>query len=208
MTPIEKYQVGLAEHGMPRQLATEDQEKFRIDFLPAEKRTIQKDGVHFAGLTYYSDKLVNFTREDRRGKSPEQVIRFDPFDIRRIWILDSDEKSYYRIASTTLYQEPINLTEWKMSRTNLAQRGMGDPSARVVLDQYKRSQAIVENAFLSTKKARRETEIVRRNREIANRFSMSRTDETKLIQATDDEEYQPPERDQHDKIRTSFSRKG
>ncbi len=207
MTPLEKWQHGVEEYGMPRQLDLEDQQKFRLDFLPAEDRTIQKDGVHFAGLTYYSDKLARFSREDNRGNSLAHAIKYDPWDIRHIWILDTKEKVHYRIPSTTIYHEPIPLTRWEISRRNLAKRGIRGPSASIVFSQYEESQAIVENAVSLTKKVRKETEIARRNREIADEFKITQTNEPKLSMETDGDEYQPPAKNQHAKIRTSFHSK-
>jgi putative transposase len=209
LTPLEKWNEGIKDHGMPRQLAKEDEQKFRISFLPAEKRTIQKDGLHFAGLKYFSDKLTKFTRQDNRGNSIEQIIRFDPFDIRRIWIFDAEENKYYMISATdnsvAASPEPISLRRWHSSRGRLRRRGIGTPSSEIVLMQYRQMQEIIENAANSTKIARRKEAIAEREKEVGKRFNRTLVQNASPSEEAA-EEFEPPTKDHHSKIRTSFRR--
>jgi putative transposase len=175
MTPLEKFRKGVAEHGVPRQIAQEDEERFRISFLPAALRIIQKGGIEFEGLKFYSPRLSasSLPREDNAGDSIYYPIRFDPFDLRYIWILDAKMNSYVRIPSNTPFPEPILLRKLQIARTKLERRGMRRPSPSIVFEEYKDS--IIGQAVLSTRRARREAEIERRETELGKRFSVAPT---------------------------------
>jgi putative transposase len=192
MTPIEKFRQGIAEHGTPRQLAPEDKGKFRISFLPAAMRTIQKGGIKHEGLTFYSPRLTTsrFPREDTQGKSINYLIRFDPFDIRYILIMDPKTKEYVLVPSNKTFSEPVVLRSWEIARRKLRERGIRDPTATILFETYKRT--LIKNASLSTKSARKEAEITRRQSDIAEKFSVSKTKEvTEESQPEKKEEFEP-----------------
>jgi len=203
MTPLEKWEQGIREHGKPRELAPQDEERFRISFLPIEERTLQKDGIHFEGLTYYSDKLRGLQREDNNSKSIKYIIRFDPSDLRHLYVWNTKENSHYRIKSTTVSSVPIRLREWERARRELSRRGIGDPSAAIAFDQYKKSQTLLENAMSLTKKARREAESAKREQEIKNHANSVSFQATEACQESVPE-YEPPPRDVRSKIRVAF----
>jgi putative transposase len=184
-------------------LSPEDQEKFRTSFLPIEERTIQKDGIHFEGRTYYSDKLYGLRLKDNNGRSCKYLIRYDPFDLRYIYVLDTKENSYYRLPSREPSSEPITLRGWKRERKQFSRKGIHDPSEAIVLDQYRKRQAHLQNAVLLTKKARKEAELAKRGEEIQKRFSKPYSQMAEPHQEII-HDYEPPPKDLRRKIRVTF----
>lgn len=59
-----------------------DRMQFWVTFLPGEPRTLQRDGIHFFGLTYWSD----VRRADVGRTKAALDVRYDPRDISRIFV--------------------------------------------------------------------------------------------------------------------------
>lgn len=203
MSPIEKWREGVQQYGEPRKLPVEREEEFRLSFLPIANRTIQKDGITFEGLTYYSDRLLGLSRRilGKEHRSVTYLIRYDPLDLRRIYVWDVKTNKYYRIPATTPISKPIVLHGMKKSRRELKEQGIAHPSVGLQLEQYKKDQAAtIENAALLTKKQRRKAEQRKRELKTHARFDKSSTQSDHSHQDTH-WDYEPPPKDRRPTIR-------
>ena len=84
-TPQARWVAGL-EQRAPLMVANET--AFVVDFLPVIRRTLTRTGFVIDHVRYFSDALKPWIA--RRDRLDRFVIRRDPRDISRIWVLDPD----------------------------------------------------------------------------------------------------------------------
>jgi putative transposase len=99
MTPLEKYRQGI--HGTPDQpgrgvppiLSPGAVRRLRLDFLPSEPRTVQRQGISLNGIKYSHLALERFLDErdrDRLERPRKFDVRYDPADVRSVYFLDPE----------------------------------------------------------------------------------------------------------------------
>ncbi len=182
MSPIEMWKEGLAKCAVTP-IEPKDIEKFRLDFLcfvdPDGKRFIERDGVHFRGLVYYASELDILSRYDQ-NKQKKYIVRYDPSDIRNLYVYDDNRDRYYRLLLKGRPKDPVSLHELKAGKRALKKRGIRQPNEDLVMETILRRSEHVESITKRSKKATREAAATRRTQELKGRI-MSR--ETKLLDA-------------------------
>jgi putative transposase len=63
------------------------------------ERPIGNTGIHLEGLNFHSDRLTAL-RERRGGRQKLYQVRFDPFDLWRIWVLDEETGEHIPVDCT------------------------------------------------------------------------------------------------------------
>lgn len=84
---------------------------FLVDFLPVIRRTLSRSGFVIDHVQYYSDALRPWIA--RRERLSWFVLRRDPRDISRIWVLEPDGAAYVEVPYRTLSRPPISAWEQK-----------------------------------------------------------------------------------------------
>lgn len=155
-TPLRRYEAGvraLAAEGsgipVPR-----DARAFLIDFLPVVRRSLQRDGITIDHITYFSHALRSWiTARDR----PEPLlIRRDPRDLSRVFVLDPKDDSYLEVPTRTLSRPAISLWEHRLARKRVRERRQAVSEASLF--------AAVEEMRAIEREAARLTRAARRNR--------------------------------------------
>ena len=121
-TPLRRWQDGvtalLAEGGsipVPR-----DPRAYLVDFLPVLRRSLQRDGITIDHLTYFSSALRAWiTARDRPGPL---LIRRDPRDLSRVFVLDPQDDGYLEVPTRDLSRPSISLWEHRLARRHLRLR--------------------------------------------------------------------------------------
>ncbi|MBD4427403.1 transposase, partial [Xanthomonas citri pv. citri] len=72
---------------------------FLVDFLPVIRRTLTRTGFVIDHIHYYADALKPWIA--RRERLPAFLIRRDPRDISRIWVLEPEGQHYLEIHYRT-----------------------------------------------------------------------------------------------------------
>jgi hypothetical protein len=127
LTPNERYAALVAVAGyVPVPLGPRDY----IELLPATWRVINSYGIKIARRTYDSAALNPYRRQSsgvtaRRGL---WEIRYDPYDISRIWVRNHHDQGFLEATWTHLRTAPAPFGEltWSHARQILASRG-SDP---------------------------------------------------------------------------------
>lgn len=160
LPPIEKYKIGILgdeQHKgcgyFPR---IQNKKAFLIDFLPIERRTLQRHGFMLDHITYYSNALSPMIAN--RKKYGPFIIRRDPRDISRIYILDPESHSYLEIPYRTLSRPTVTLWEHRQALNFLREKGMEKTDENLIFQAIDKLREITKEATKHSKSARRRFE--------------------------------------------------
>jgi putative transposase len=98
---------------------------FLVDFLPVVRRALGRAGFVVDHVGYFSNALKPWIA--RRDRLDRFVIRRDPRDTSRIWVLDPGGEAYLEVPYRTLSHPPISVWEQKAATARLRGRWCPGP---------------------------------------------------------------------------------
>lgn len=131
-----------------------DKKKFLIDFLPVIRRRITRTGFAIDHIMYYADLLKPWIAN--RKQMDRFIIRRDPRDISRVWVLDPSTKLYYEIPYRYLSHPSVTIWEHKKALENLRKQGRKQVNEMELFRMMEQMREIKNLAAKETKRARRE----------------------------------------------------
>lgn len=163
MTPLQKFEEGVfgtatqpAKGFAPR---IENIDELKINFLPKEKRTVQRDGIQIDNITYYSEVLNSWidAYDEIRGKKIKKkfTIRRDYRDISYIWFYDEKIKTYYKISFRNPSLPKVSIWEYKAAVRHLKENENRVYNEDEVFSALERMRLIAEDSKNKTKKQRK-----------------------------------------------------
>jgi len=126
---------------------------FLIDFLPLVRRKIQRHGFVLDHIRYYSNALRPWIA--RRDRLERFIIRRDPRDISRIFVLDPDREAYLEVPYQMLNRPAVTLWEHRESVHRLKQEGRAKVDEAAIFRTIEQMRKITQTAAARTKAARR-----------------------------------------------------
>ncbi len=110
-TPLEKYNEGLFQSngrtvGLPQIPSNIDQLYF--DVLPFKRRQLHRYGIKTFAIEYHSLKVAKLFNNQPDPKK-EYIVRYDPRDIREIYLWVESEEIYYVIPMKSSYSARFNV---------------------------------------------------------------------------------------------------
>ena len=133
-----------------------DPRAFLIDFLPVVRRALQRFGFVLDHITYYSPALRPLLgKQEQRRKF---LIRRDPRDLSRIYVLEPESQQYLEVPYRTLARPAITLWEHRHAVQTLRQQGRRQMDEGALFDAIEQMRAITETAAAKSKAARRQHE--------------------------------------------------
>jgi putative transposase len=127
-----------------------DPRRFLIDFLPVERRVLQRDGLHLFHIRYWSDELRRLM-----GRSPDKVtIKYDPRNLSRIFVKVAE--GYVEAHPADLTRPAIALWEHRAALAALRKAGRRAVDEDLIFSTILAQRALVEEAERATKAARRQ----------------------------------------------------
>lgn len=162
MTPLQKYNEGIfgtdtqPAKGLPSII--EDQLRFRVNMLPNEERTIQRDGVSIDGIKYYHPILETLIKKvDPKNKKQKQKFSFrlDPRDISKIYFYHPEEKEYYEIPYHNTSFPAVSIWEWRAAKKYLRDQQSRKYNEYEIFNAINRLRSIALTASSKTKTHRR-----------------------------------------------------
>jgi putative transposase len=129
-----------------------DPRRFLIDFLPISRRMIRRDGVALHSIAYWADVLSTWI-----GHPEPMVIRYDPRDLSRIYLLGPDG-SYYDLSYRDLLRPPVSLWEHRLALKRLREDGRALVDETAIFRTIEAMRTIANDAVLASKTARRQRE--------------------------------------------------
>ncbi len=152
-TPTARWAVGTAE---TTPVTVTNETSFLVDFLPVIRRTLTRTGFVIDHVHYFSDALKPWIA--RRRKLDRFVIRRDPRDISRIWVLDPDGGAYLPVPYRTLSRPAVSVWEHRSALERLRAAGRAQVDEEALFRMVNQMRTITETAASTTRKARRNIE--------------------------------------------------
>lgn len=146
--PLHRYEQGLqsfiaANKTLP---VPRDPRTFLIDFLPVVRRSLQRDGITIDHITYCSNALRPWIQ--LRNQPTPLLIRRDPRDLSRVFVLDAENNAYLEVPYRVLSRPAITLWEHKLARKRLREQ------RRTAIDEASLFAAIDEMRVVSVRLGR------------------------------------------------------
>jgi len=150
--PIERYKSGILA-GTGLKPMVQNKKGFLIDFLPIIKRSIQRHGFMVDHINYYSNALQPWIAE--RNKGEKFIIRRDPRDISRIFVLPPNQNEYLEVPYRTLNYPAVTLWEYRESLRYLKEQGAKKVDEAAIFRTIEAMRKIVDAASAISRAARR-----------------------------------------------------
>lgn len=156
-TSAGRWAEGVEETGLPP--VASNPTAFLVDFLPVVRRTLTRTGFVIDHIHYFSNALKPWiSRRDRLGSF---LIRRDPRDISRIWVLEPEGHLYIEVPYRTMANPAVSLWEHKHALARLHERGIAQVDEAALFRTIEQMRQIAATASKTTKRMRRDAE--RRN---------------------------------------------
>jgi len=126
-----------------------DPRRFPMDFLPAERRVLQRDGLHLFNIRYWSDELRRLM-----GQGDKMTVKYDPRDLSRVFVRGDDGYVEARPADAT--RPAIALWEHRAAVAELRAAGRRAVDEDLIFSAILAQRALVDAAGAATKSARRQ----------------------------------------------------
>ena len=152
--PAIRWFEGISQFAEP--IVVTQQRAFLIDFLPVLRRKLCRTGFLIDHVTYYSDALkIWIAKRDQLNKF---IIRRDPRDISRVWVLDPEGRHYLEISYRTISHPTVTLWEHKKAIEKLKEEGKSQVDETSLFRMISKMREITQTAERTTRKSRREAQ--------------------------------------------------
>lgn len=160
--PLSRFRRGIdLLPSLPAQVTNE--KSFLIDFLPMMKRTIQRHGFVIDHINYFCNGLIPWINS--RDKNKSFIIRRDPRDLSRIYVLHPKETNYLEVPYRNMGRPSITIWEHKESLRRIKEKGLSYYDEATIFKTISEMRIIVENATKETKIERKKKAILENIRE-------------------------------------------
>ncbi|MEQ1529672.1 MAG: Mu transposase C-terminal domain-containing protein [Methylococcales bacterium] len=153
--PTKRWEKGIKTSGTIS--AVSNAKAFMVDFLPIIRRTLTRTGFAIDHIHYFANALKPLIA--RRNKhAPKFLIRRDPRDISRIWVLDTESQNYLEIPYRSMENPAITLWEQRQAVKRLREQGRDQVDEVSLFRMIDQMREIVCDAQKATKRSRRNNE--------------------------------------------------
>lgn len=126
---------------------------FLVDFLPVFRRRIQREGFVLDHIVYMSNSLKPWIAN--REREYKFVIRRDPRDLSRIYVLHPTENHYVEVPYRAIGNPAITLWEHKLAVKRIKENGRKAINEEEIIKVIERMRIVSETAISKTKSIRR-----------------------------------------------------
>ncbi len=151
---------------------------FLVDFLPVLRRQINRTGFIIDHIRYYSDALKPWI--SNRNQLQKFIIRRNPLDLSRIWVLNPEGKQYIEIPYRIISRPGLTLWEHRQAMDKLRAKGRSQVDETMLFAMISQMREITKTAQSTTRKTRREQQ------------RLSQTAQLPIMQEKSDVKIEPP----------------
>jgi putative transposase len=152
LPPLVAWSGRLAHRPWPPQLPLDPVQFFR-DFLPFKEVTVRREGIRLHSIFYYDDVLTAWLSADKRRLR----AKYDPRDLSAVFLEDESGR-HWPIRYRDLGRPAITLWEQRAAVKELRARGRRLVDEQSIFEAVEARRAVVADAAVRTKAARRELE--------------------------------------------------
>lgn len=152
-TPQARWAAGAAETPVA---TVANETAFLVDFLPVFRRTLTRTGFVIDHVHYFSDALKPWIA--RRDRLDRFLIRRDPRDLSRIWVLDPEGASYLQVPYRTQSHPAVSVWEHRAALERLRAEGLAQVDEEALFRMVEQMRTITDTARSTTRKTRRDAE--------------------------------------------------
>lgn len=153
-TPAGRWNQGIDRTGKPPVITNST--AFLVDFLPVVRRKLGRTGFVIDHVHYFANVLKPWIA--RRATLERFVIRRDPRDISRIWVLDPEGHHYVEVPYRTLSNPAVTLWEHRQALSRLREQGRSQVNEQELFRMIDQMREITRTAQRDTRRSRRERE--------------------------------------------------
>lgn len=151
-TPAGRWDGGVREFG--EQPVVSHPAAFLIDFLPVIRRQITRTGFVIDHVHYFANALKPWIA--RRDRDEKFVIRRDPRDISRVWVLEPEGTAYVEVPYRTISHPAVTLWEHRQALVRLRQQGHDQVNEEALFRTIDQMREITAAAQRATRRSRRD----------------------------------------------------
>ena len=156
MSPAAAWSASMARGIIPTLPA--DPQRFLISFLPVVQRRLQRNGLYYERIRYWSDVLPTIAQPREK-----LIVRHDPRDLSRLYVMGKD-KRYHTVPYANITHPPISLAELRFTYSLLRSESRKHIDEALLFTTYERQRQLVEMATITTKATRRREEAAKRSK--------------------------------------------
>lgn len=175
-TPASLWSEGITQFGNVPTVS--NPRAFLIDFLPVLRRQINRGGFLVDHIAYYADVLKPWIAN--RHQLQKFIIRRNPLDLSRIWVLDPDSNRYIEIPYRFISRPALTLWEHRQAMERLRAKGRSQIDETMLFSMVSQMREITKMAQTTTRKTRR------------NQQRLSQIAQLPIIQEKTDLKIEPP----------------
>lgn len=156
--------------GLPAPI--EDEETLRLDFTPYIERTIQRQGVEFEYIHYYSDvlrKWIGSKDPENPNKSRKFIFAVDPKDVSQIYFFDPDTHRYVPVPYLNTARPSVSLWELRAAKKQLSNDDLYAADEEMIFKGIEKLREIEADAVEKTRLAKQQRSTEKRKRRMAER---------------------------------------
>jgi len=171
INPFDRYEQGIADSGgitigIPE--IPSNTEQLRYDLLPFKRRMLSRSGIKMFGMEYNSP-IIEQIRATQKSKTEKYIVKYDPRDIREIYLWAKSIGHYYNIPLKEVYYTqlkinpgdpldyPLSLKELELIKKNRVQ--FSHVSQQELIRSLEIRQKMIEEARKKTKTAKKARKI-------------------------------------------------
>lgn len=151
-TPAGRWDEGVREFGSQPVVA--HPAAFLVDFLPVIRRRITRTGFVIDHVHYFANVLKPWIA--RRGRQEKFIIRRDPRDISRVWVLEPEGTVYVEVPYRTVSHPAMTLWEHRQALERLRQQGRDQVNEEALFRMIDQMREITATAQRATRRSRRD----------------------------------------------------
>lgn len=161
LTPLQQWQAGVegteSTPGMGEPPMPADPQRFFLDFLPMVERQVEPEGVRVRNLWYQSDDLkglVGLQDSQHLHSALKVMVRTDPVDLSRVFVLDPRTQNYLVVPMRTLGRPAISLRELNVINRSIRERLHCPVTEELIFREREHLRSLAESAAKLTKKTK------------------------------------------------------
>jgi putative transposase len=149
--PIARWRRAMEHGGGPSRVS--NPRSFLVDFLPVVRRRIQRQGFLIDHIVYSSNSIKPWIA--RRDRGHRFVIRRDPRDLSRIFVLAPEANYYVEVPYRSISRPAITLWEHRQAIDRVREEGRRQVDEASIFKAVAEMRSVAQKAVATTRAARR-----------------------------------------------------